>query len=125
MVFLFAGFKLAVTVSAIAMLILVTAPLAVFIRDFLENPACMEISGRVVEQVNETHYLVELEIKYCSSVEIRDVKLVMGKSTIYVGTLERGFKLLQVTLSKRDVEEGFKSIELTIAGLYKLRLLYR
>lgn len=112
-------------ISAIAMLVIVVAPLAVFIRDFLENPACMEISGKVVEEINETHYRIEFEIKYCSSVEARDVKLTVGNSTIYVGTLEKGSKLLQVILSRIDVKEGFKSIELSIAGLYRLKLLYR
>lgn len=125
MVFLFAGFKFAVAISVIVILISTTAPLAVFVRDFLENPVCMEISGRVVEEVNETRYLVELEIRYCSTIKARDVRIVFGETTIHVGTLERGTRVIRTVLSKTDVDKGFRSIELSIAGLYRLKVLYR
>lgn len=122
---MYTGLKLAIIVSAIVVLLSIVAPLAVFVSDFLENPACMEITGRVVEEINETHYLVEFEVKYCSSIEAKDVRLVVGESTIYAGTLEKGSKTLQVVLGMDDLEKGFRSIELSIAGLYRLKIEYR
>lgn len=124
MVFLYAGFKFIVAVSAVAILLSIVAPLAVFIKDLLENPACIEIRGSVIEEVNQTHCLVELEIKYCSTVKAKDVNVVFGESKIYVGTLERGSKSINVILSRGDIEAGLKSIELNIAGLYRLNVLF-
>lgn len=76
MVFSFVGLKFIAAISVIIVLVLTLVPLAVFIREALENPACIEIRGSVLEEVNETHYLVELEIRYCSTIRADDVKIV-------------------------------------------------
>lgn len=122
---MFAGLKYALLVAGLTIILAVSSPLVVFVNDILRNPACLEIGGRVLEEINATHYVVELEVKYCSSVEAREVKIVLGDERIFIGHLRRGVKTVQAVVEREDIEEGLKAVEMNIAGIFRLKVIHR
>lgn len=78
-----------------------------------------------MEELNLTHYVVKLEIKYCSSIEARDVEVLLGDTNVHVGSLHRGVRVIQVVVEKIDVEAGVQGIEMSIGGLFRLKIAHR
>ncbi|MEM4869421.1 MAG: hypothetical protein QW081_03395 [Desulfurococcaceae archaeon] len=119
---LYAGLKFLVLVSFAVLLVLLVAPLAVFLADFLENPECLLIRSVETRELNETHYEVYLEVSYCSTIEIKRLEMQIGETSIVLNNVQKGARVIPVVLSRGDVEQGLRKIRLSIAGLYELEI---
>ncbi|MEM4976539.1 MAG: hypothetical protein QXT64_04360 [Desulfurococcaceae archaeon] len=119
---LYAGLKFLVLVSFAVLLILLVAPLVVFLADFLENPECLLIRSVETRELNETHYEVNLEVSYCSTIEIKRLEMQIGETSIVLNNVQKGARVIPVVLSRGDVEQGLRKIRLSIAGLYELEI---
>ncbi|MEM1696316.1 MAG: hypothetical protein QW764_03030 [Desulfurococcaceae archaeon] len=120
---LYAGLKFLVLVSFAVLLILLVAPLFVFLADFLENPECLLIRSVETKELNETHYEVDLEVSYCSTIEIKRLEMQIGETSIVLNNVQKGTRGISVVLSRGDVEQGLRKIRLSIAGLYELEII--
>ncbi|MEM1696819.1 MAG: hypothetical protein QXQ90_09540 [Desulfurococcaceae archaeon] len=119
---LYAGLKFLVLVSFAVLLILLVAPLAVFLANFLENPECLLIWSVETRELNETHYEVYLEVSYCSAIEIKRLEMQIGETSIVLNNVQKGARVIPVVLSRGDIEQGLTKIRLSIAGLYELEI---
>ncbi|MEM4557830.1 MAG: hypothetical protein QW251_03455 [Desulfurococcaceae archaeon] len=119
---LYAGLKFLVLVSFAVLLVLLVAPLVVFLADFLENPECLLIRSVETRELNETHYEVYLEVSYCSTIEIKRLEMQIGETSIVLNNVQKGARVIPVVLSRGDVEQGLRKIRLSIAGLYELEI---
>jgi hypothetical protein len=119
---LYAGLKFLVLVSFAVLLILLVAPLVVFLADFLENPECLLVRSVETRELNETHYEVNLEVSYCSTIEIKRLEMQIGETSIVLNNVQKGARVIPVVLSRGDVEQGLRKIRLSIAGLYELEI---
>ncbi|MEM1668739.1 MAG: hypothetical protein QXM53_08790 [Thermofilaceae archaeon] len=119
---LYAGLKFLVLVSFAVLLILLVAPLAVFLANFLENPECLLIWSVETRELNETHYEVYLEVSYCSTIEIKRLEMQIGETSIVLNNVQKGARVIPVVLSRGDIEQGLTKIRLSIAGLYELEI---
>ena len=119
---MYAGLKFLVLVSFAVLLILLVAPLVVFLADFLENPECLLIRSVETRELNETHYEVYLEVSYCSTIEIKRLEMQIGETSIVLNNVQKGARVIPVVLSRGDVEQGLRKIRLSIAGLYELEI---
>lgn len=119
---MYAGFKFAIIVSSTLLVLLAVIPLVVFLRDFLENPACLSIQSRDVSEFNETHYVVRLAISYCSTIEIKHMEVLIGGTKVNFESVQKGTREVSVVLSRTDVERGIKWLKLNIVGLYELEI---
>lgn len=119
---LYAGLKFLVLVSFAVLLVLLVAPLVVFLADFLENPECLLIRSVETRELNETHYEVNLEVSYCSTIEIKRLEMQIGETSIVLNNVQKGARVIPVVLSRGDVEQGLRKIRLSIAGLYELEI---
>ncbi|MEM4731704.1 MAG: hypothetical protein QXO48_01015 [Desulfurococcaceae archaeon] len=120
---MYAGLKFLVLVSFAVLLILLVAPLFVFLADFLENPECLLIRSVETKELNETHYEVDLEVSYCSTIEIKRLEMQIGETSIVLNNVQKGTRGISVVLSRGDVEQGLRKIRLSIAGLYELEII--
>ncbi|MEM1831746.1 MAG: hypothetical protein QXJ97_09500 [Desulfurococcaceae archaeon] len=119
---LYAGLKFLVLVSFAVLLILLVAPLVVFLADFLENPECLLVRSVETRELNETHYEVYLEVSYCSTIEIKRLEMQIGETSIVLNNVQKGARVIPVVLSRGDIEQGLRKIRLSIAGLYELEI---
>ncbi|MEM4561319.1 MAG: hypothetical protein QW123_00365 [Desulfurococcaceae archaeon] len=119
---MYAGLKFLVLVSFAVLLVLLVAPLVVFLADFLENPECLLIRSVETRELNETHYEVYLEVSYCSTIEIKRLEMQIGETSIVLNNVQKGARVIPVVLSRGDVEQGLRKIRLSIAGLYELEI---
>ncbi|MEM3763322.1 MAG: hypothetical protein QW721_02810 [Desulfurococcaceae archaeon] len=119
---MYAGLKFLVLVSFAVLLILLVAPLVVFLADFLENPECLLIRSVETRELNETHYEVYLEVSYCSTIEIKRLEMQIGETSIVLNNVQKGARVIPVVLSRGDIEQGLTKIRLSIAGLYELEI---
>ncbi|MEM1639615.1 MAG: hypothetical protein QXJ69_06060 [Desulfurococcaceae archaeon] len=119
---MFTPIKFVAIISALSLIILMTYPLAVFIKELLENPECLKISIENVESINNIFVKAQVSIHYCSTIPLRDLRIVIGESEISFDTVSKGTfsKLVILRVNDSDV----KNIEFKVAGLYgfKLRL---
>ena len=119
---MYAGLKFLVLVSFAVLLILLVAPLVVFLADFLENPECLLVRSVETRELNETHYEVNLEVSYCSTIEIKRLEMQIGETSIVLNNVQKGARGISVVLSRGDIEQGLRKIRLSIAGLYELEI---
>lgn len=119
---MYAGLKFLVLVSFAVLLVLLVAPLVVFLAEFLENPECLLIRSVETRELNETHYEVYLEVSYCSTIEIKRLEMQIGETSIVLNNVQKGARGIPVVLSRGDVEQGLRKIRLSIAGLYELEI---
>lgn len=114
--------KLAIAISFVLLVLMVATPLMVFLSDFLENPDCLSIQSRTISEFNETHYLVNLVISYCSTIEIKHLEILIGETKVNFESIQKGIREAFVVLKGTDIERGIKLLKLKIAGLYELKI---
>lgn len=105
------------------MITIVAYPLAVFVQEFLQNPECLKIDVENIENINDTLVKAQVNVHYCSTISLRDLKLVIGETEIMFDAVSRGTSSKIVTLKVNNNE--VKSIEFKVAGIYGFRLYFR
>ncbi|MEM1628504.1 MAG: hypothetical protein QW551_04415 [Desulfurococcaceae archaeon] len=109
-------------VSLVIVIIALIAPLIIFINDFIGNPGCLSIHSEEIEQINEDQYRVVTRINYCSSISLKELRLVIGNKEIVLNNLVKGVTEKEITLTRNDLEIGVRRVEVNILGIYKLTL---
>lgn len=117
---MFAPFRLALFIATISIAIYIAYPLVIFTNDFLSNPECLKIRIESIQVLNETHERAEVKVYYCSSADVKDVKLVAGRNIVYFDRLSTGVNSKVLIIDIRDLE--FESIEFTILNLMRIKL---
>lgn len=117
---MFTPLRLALYVAMISLVIYIVYPLVVFINDIVNNPECVQVSIENIEYINETTVKGDLFVNYCSSVTLRSVKVEIGPTLIIFDQLLRGKNYKEVILYVDEIE--IKSVEFTIAGIYRVKL---
>ncbi|MEM4528357.1 MAG: hypothetical protein QXS23_04115, partial [Desulfurococcaceae archaeon] len=98
------------------------APLIIFVNDFIGNPECLSIHSEEIEQIDEDQYRVITRINYCSSISLKELRLVIGNKEIVLNNLVKGVTEKEITLTRNDLEIGVRRVEVNILGIYKLTL---
>lgn len=103
-------------------LIVVLLPLIEFVSDVLKDPECFRID--VVEQRLVNYEIIEARIyvRYCSDIPLREVRIHIEDKEILFGNIVRGEYFKEVVILKRELKEGLKKIEFSVAGLYRLAI---
>lgn len=117
---MFAPLRLALFIATISIATYLAYPLIIFTNDFLKNPECIKISVESIQTLNETHERAEIKVYYCSRIVVRDIKLVVGRNTVYFDQLTTGTNSKVLIIDTRDLE--FKSMEFTILSIMRVKL---
>ncbi|MFZ8783355.1 MAG: hypothetical protein ACO2OR_05170 [Desulfurococcaceae archaeon] len=120
---MYSGFSYALTLASLLVIVVLFMPLLVFTWQFLENPACLEIApGGNVTPIGDDYYKFNITVSYCSSVELRNVRIRVGNITLEFSSLTRGNTTREVIARQSDIEQAPREVEVeaSIAGLYRV-----
>ncbi|MEM4717654.1 MAG: hypothetical protein QXE81_02705 [Desulfurococcaceae archaeon] len=117
---MFIPLRFALYIAMISLAIYVMYPLAVFVSDIVSNPECVRVRIENTEYINETHIRGDLIIDYCSSITLGDIRVDIGGFTIFFDQLTKGRNTSEIILHADELE--IKSMEFTIAGIYRVKL---
>lgn len=115
-----AGLRYAVAVISIFSFTALILPLAVFVWDVLHDPSCLSLEVDRVAPVSGNAVRVSITLSYCSSIHLRDVRVQIGNRVVSFDHVTRGVHSKEVVLTLKDIEEGVRSIEFSVGGLYKV-----
>ena len=120
---MYSGFSYALTLASLLITVVLFMPLLVFTWEFLENPACLGITpGGNVTYIGDDYYKFNVTVSYCSSVELRNVRIRVGNITLEFSSLTRGNITREVIARRSDIEQAPREVEVeaSIAGLYRV-----
>ncbi|MCS7127952.1 MAG: hypothetical protein N3E36_01600 [Sulfolobales archaeon] len=115
-------FKLGFVLISVMILLAVVEPLLVFVTEAIGDPASI-FSVNAIEalELNETHSLVKLELRYGGSVRLTDYVIRLAGGEVKLSEVVRGSYLIDLVVETSRLEEERLEVEFSVGGLYRVR----
>ncbi len=116
------AFRLGFMLVSVMVLLAVVEPLLVFVAEAIEDPAGIFSVNAIEElELNETHSIVKLELRYGGSVRLTDYVIRLAGGEAKLSEVVRGSYFIDLVVDTSRLEEKRLELEFSVGGLYRFR----